>query len=90
MGGQRSLVIRQARTNQVEHAGRGLSKARQVHISYSPDCLLCSAAGFSTRCQTLRQHSHLDQEGNEEPCSSLMAKTPQASNCARHQQTPSI
>lgn len=38
-------------------------------------------------CQSFRQHSHLDQEDNEEACYSLKDKTPQASNHVRHQQT---
>lgn len=80
----------QTRTNQVDYPARGLGKAREDHVSYSPDCLLCSAAGlFSTHCQPFRQHSHLDQEWNEEACYSLKAKKPQASNCVRHQQTSS-
>lgn len=55
MVGHQSLIISQARINQVEHPGRGLGKARQDHVSYRPDCLLCSAAGFSTHCQPFRR-----------------------------------
>lgn len=90
MVGHWSLIISLAITNQVKHPGRGLGKASRDHVSYSPDCSLCGAAGFSTHCQPFRQQSHLDQEGNEEACYSLKDKTPQVSNRVRHQQTSSI
>lgn len=66
MVGHKSLIISQARTNQVEHTGRGLGKARQNQLQ--PDCLFCSAAGFPTCGKIFREHTHLDQEGNEEVC----------------------
>lgn len=83
MVGHESLIS-QARSNQAEHTGRGLGKARQNQLQPR---LSCSAAGFPTYGKLFREHTHLDQEGNEEACYTLKAKTPQARSHVMHQQT---
>lgn len=42
MAGHESLIINQARTNQVEHTGRGLGKARQNQLHSRQFVLYCS------------------------------------------------